>query len=688
MVVADLAGRIPILTLLIGLLFFISPKSHAGEYQVGTGMYDITGAAAESNLFGYVNLLSTDGLQQRLFSRAFIIADPGNSANRVVFVSADLGAIFQSVKLEVVKRLQADYGGLYNADNVMLTATHTHVGSGGLSHYPLQIIASYDNTLAGYSSQNFNAVVSGIVNSIARAHNNLAPGSVDLVQGELLGATKNRSLPGYNQNPDRVHFEHDTNKTMTVLRLSRDNGDEIGMINWFAIHNTSLSNQYTKLSGDNKGYAQHRFEKDKGTDHRHSSTFVAAFANSDEGDVVPSDGNANSAPGFEGSSNELANAEAAGLRQYLKAVELFDQPGTRLNGQLGFRHVWQNMEGFWVRPEFTGSGWQQLCSAARGVSFIAGGENGPSNISGVSEGMTIQNTGTNSIESIINGAPLVALLQVVSGGIGIGDDDPCQHDKPVLLSTGNLNWVPEVLPYQIFVIGNLAIIASPAEVTTMAGRRIRATVIDRLSSIGVDTAVIAGLANTYSGYLTTREEYQSQQYEGASTEFGKYNLAANLQTYTDLADALMNGSNLASTQPPDKINEYRAERIGVIADGKFFTERWGQALQNASASYAKGDTVKVVFRGGHPKNNLKTQSSYLVVQRKVGSSWVDHAFDWDWETEYRWKRRGIDRSDIEILWRIPQSTPNGEYRIRHFGHRKSWFRIRSYSGTSRSFTVN
>ena len=671
--------------LFVGSLILGVAKSHAGEYQVGTGMYDITGAAAESNMFGYVNLLATNGLQQRLFARAFII---GSGSDRVVFVSADLGAIFQSIKLEVVKRLERKYGGLYTDDNVMLTATHSHVATGGLSHYKLQIIASYDNTLAGYSSQNFEVVVSGIVKAIERAHDNLAPGSIDLVQGELAGATLNRSLAGYNQNPDRFDYDSDTNTAMTLLRLRKDSGEEVGMINWFAIHNTSLSNQYTKLSGDNKGYAQYRFEKDKGTDHRHAETFVAAFANSDEGDVVPIDGNANSAPGFEGSSDELSNAVSAGSRQYLKAVELYNQPGTRLSGSLAYKHVWQNMEDFWVKPEFTGNDWQQLCSAGRGVSFIAGGENGPSSIPGVSEGMTIQNTGTNAIESIINGAPFVALLQAGSGGLGLGQDDPCQHDKPVLLSTGNLNWVPEILPFQIFVVGSLAIIAAPAEVTTMSGRRIRAEVIDRLSSIGVDTAVIAGLANTYSGYLTTAEEYQTQQYEGASTEFGKYSLAAYIQTYAELSAALLDGSTLSSTQPPDKSNEYRPQRIGVIGDGKYGRERWGQALVDAQASYAKGSEVVVVFRGGHPKNNLKTQSSFLTVQRKQGSDWVDHAHDWDWETEYKWTRRGLDRSDIQITWRIPAETPSGEYRIKHDGHRKSWFRVRSYSGTSSTFSVD
>ena len=41
--------------------------------------------------------------------------------------------------------------------------------------------------------------------------------------------------------------------------------------------------------------------------------------------------------------------------------------------------------------------------------------------------------------------------------------------------------------------------------------------------------VIAGLTNTYSSYITTREEYGAQRYEGASTIFGPSTLDAYIQ---------------------------------------------------------------------------------------------------------------------------------------------------------------
>src|SRR5205814_4787529 len=76
------------------------------EYLVGAGIYDITGPAAEIVMMGYaVSTQKTSGIHMRLRSRAFII---GDGKKRVVFVSAELGMLFQMVKLKVSEKLAAD----------------------------------------------------------------------------------------------------------------------------------------------------------------------------------------------------------------------------------------------------------------------------------------------------------------------------------------------------------------------------------------------------------------------------------------------------------------------------------------------------------------------------------------------------------------------------------------------------
>ena len=64
---------------------------------------------------------------------------------------------------------------------------------------------------------------------------------------------------------------------------------------------------------------------------------------------------------------------------------------------------------------------------------------------------------------------------------------------------------------QILRIGQLMIAAVPGEFTTMAGRRLRQKLVEEAIANGASSntkAVIAGLANVYTHYITTFEEYQ------------------------------------------------------------------------------------------------------------------------------------------------------------------------------------
>ncbi len=674
----------------LALTGLMAAPAWAGEFLIGTGVYDITGPAAETGMFGYAAQQEVNGLHQRLRARAFIMQG-AQGGPRAVFVNADLGAAHESLKLAVIQRLQARYGALYRHDNVMLSATHTHVGSGGHAHHTLYILAAADKSGAGYDAQSFEAAVSGIVAAIERAHRNLAPGRIELVEGNLLGATRNRSLPAFRANPDAAALGHDTNKTMTVLKFRKDNGREVGMLNWYAIHPTSFSMKFTHISGDNKGYASQFFERRKGVNYSASETFVAAFANADEGDVVPTDGNAYSAPGYEGSPNEYANAEAAGQRQLHKAWELYTTPGRILPGVVDLRHQWVTMPGLAVAPAYSQPGGAVLCTAARGVSFAAGGENGPSNIPGITEGMTTSSAQLGTALQTFASSPLGGLVQTAFFGISSVVSDPCQSPKPTLLPTGALDWVPSVLPIQVIQVGALAIVGLPFEPTTMVGHRLRAQVRQQLAAKGVDTVVVAGLSNSYAGYLTTREEFEMQHYEGASNEFGPWALGAVQQTVAHLTQAMVSGAAVEPGLPPrDRTSALRLTRPGVAFDDKPLRESFGKVLQDAQPAYQAGQVVKASFRSGHPKNHLQTQDSFLRVERWQDGQWVAVAQDWDWETSYQWRREGIAYSVVDVVWRIPAGTPVGSYRLRHDGHWKNGWTgaINPYTGVSRAFRVD
>jgi neutral ceramidase len=117
---------------------------------------------------------------------------------------------------------------------------------------------------------------------------------------------------------------------------------------------------------------------------------------------------------------------------------------------------------------------------------------------------------------------------------------------------GDEPWTPTVLPFQVLRIGNLAIATIPAEPTTMAGRRVRALLQDSFANEGVEHTICAGYTNDYASYVTTEHEYQLQYYEGSSTLFGHWTLAASLSALQDCVRAMRSetGFWFAEAEPP------------------------------------------------------------------------------------------------------------------------------------------
>lgn len=660
----------------------------AGDYLIGAGIYDITGAVAETGAFGYADGKDMDGLHQRLYSHAFVLAEP-DGGRRVALVSVDLGAVFPSVKLAVTAGLRARFGSRYTDENVMIMASHTHVGTAGIAHETLYQIASVDGAGYWFDQRNLDTVTTGIVESIARADAHLEPGTVEFASGTLAGATRNRSAAAYRNNADADAFGTDINQTMTQLNFRAADGRPVGLLNWFAVHPTALSKDFTKISGDSKGFAQWAFENRMSSVPTDDRPFVAGFANNDEGDVVSTQGNAHSAPGFGGSDNEYLNAEMDGSRQFQRAERLWEEGGRRLSGPIDYRFRWVDFSDYTVEAEHTsGEGAQRLPAPARGFSFAAGGENGPSNIPGIHEGMTRDSFSVSDTINQIDPSALSGLAKFAFTA-SLPWQDPAQAEKPVLLPTGAWRWAPTLLPIQVFRIGSMAVLGLPTEVTTMSGRRLRQTALEAFTGSGVDIVEIGGLANAYMGYTTTREEYALQHYEGASTEFGPHQLGALQQEVARLSTALRNGTAVSSDRVPTLTRSRTVQRPGVMLDDKPLSQQFGQVLTQPRTSYHPGQTASAVFRAGHPKNDFRTMRSFTEVQRWNGTGWETYLTDRDWDTTYTWRREGASYSRTTVEWRIRAGTPAGRYRLVQSGDWKNGWngKVTPYTGISTEFTV-
>ena len=644
-----------------------APASAADGYQVGVGIADITGEAAEVGMLGYADpAQTTAGIASRQWARAFVVADGGGS--RVAFVSAEVDFVTQAVQVEVLRRLQARFPGAYTAQNLVLTATHTHSGPGGFSEYTL-----WNLTTLGFEAPVFEALVSGIARAVANAHATLAPGKVKFAEGTLAGANVNRSLEAFRLNPaaDKARFPDAVDRRMTVLRFEQG-GRAVGMLSFFATHGTSMTQTNHLISADNKGYAAHVIEHDvHGIPWAQRGGFVAAFAQTSAGDMSPNlRGGGAQGP----TDDEFENTRIIGRLQADKAQQLFDNATEELSGPLDARGRYVDFSGVDVAPQYTpDSQPHRTCPGAVGQNFTAGAEDGPGPPI-VEEGDLSTNPLLLAAGIVVNPTPL-AVRQ-------------CQAPKQVFLGTGSQNppWTPQVMPLQVLRIGQLVIGTAPGEFTIISGQR----VIDALrAQLPVQHVMLAGYANAYAGYVATPEEYDAQNYEGAATHFGRYTQSAYAQELAKLAAALRDGQPTPSTaQPLDLSSQRMSIRPGVVLDTPPLGKSFGSVITQPAASYPRGATVRADFVTGHPNNNLRDEGTFIEVQRQESGGWRTVSTDSEWQTIYRWKREYLSVSTAQITWTVPADAQPGTYRIVHHGDAKGLTgRITGFTGTTRTFTV-
>lgn len=633
-------------------------------YLIGRGMADVTGPAVGVQLWGFGRPDQIgEGIHIRQRSRAFVIAQADNPKKRLAFVSADLGSIDHHIALEVVDRLQQRIGADYTLNNVVITATHTHSGPGGYWH------PRSDSGLdGGLYPEHFEAIVAGITESITKAHADLQPGNITINTGEVSNAGVNRSNIAYLENPlaERQRFTGNTNTTMTLLKFVDDSG-AIGMLNWYALHPTAMNFYNRLVSGDHKGYASLKMEQQNGTTYASDDDFVAAFAQSDPGDVTPNTNLDNTGPG----ATDVETTQIMGERQLQVAQRLFQEASTPLTGPIDSRQLYVDFSNLKVADQFTGAGPQRTCPSAYGYSFAGGStEDGGAHFL-FEEGMTRQKAWLDWLIRLVTGAP--RWTQAVKD---------CQHPKPILFEsgTGDPPLQSQIHTVTLARIGQLVILALPVEVTTMAGRRLRETVMAELGD-WAGYFQLAGYANGYAGYVTTPEEYQLQQYEAAHTLHGQWSLPGYQQVASQLAQALESGLSRESAVEYD---DWRGKSVGLPlpqgpALGKTARARLGQARSLSTVSVAPGETVLAEFWSANPTAEYGAVDNYLAVEHKTPGGWQSVAKDGDWNTRVRW-RTEADGYLASLSWQVPTDAPAGVYRLVHFGFDKNRGRFSGQSG--------
>ncbi|MCW2750798.1 MAG: ceramidase [Aeromicrobium sp.] len=599
--------------------------SPAESFSVGRGVADITGEPWGTGMMGYgMPEQQTNGILTRQYARAFAFDD---GAQQVVLVVADIAMFFQATTAGVLERLSGLYGDRYTDRNVVLTATHTHCGPGGHGHHIL-----YNITTAGFHKRTYERIVSGVVEAISRADDDLAPSAVLLNRGELTTASANRSQAAFDLDPadDRVQFPGSVDTLTTLLRIERDD-TFVGAINWFAVHNTSMTNRNRLISSDNKGWAAYSWESEGAAARTADAALVTAFAQTNAGDISP---NLDLKPGRGPTKDERENTRIIGERQLAAAQALAVAAGEQLDPVVDTRLVYVDMARQVTDAGATGPG-------ILGASFAAGKlTDGP--------GSPLFDEGHNNpfferiSRRLYRRSPALAAVQ---------------SPKDMAIPVGLLHWSQERFPVQLIRIGSLYLVCLPFEVTIVSGLRIRRRVAEIIGA-DLDHVLCQGYANGFGHYVTTPEEYEFQNYEGGSTIFGRYELDALIAAAARLAGAMASGAPVEAGEPPAR----HRIRIPSPMGHPMLERKHPIAVLEAPRSAMTGETVAVQFAADHP--NAVIRPTYLLVEQQNGDVWATVADDSSLTTTIRWHRDRRLRWTATVTW---TAGDPGTYRVSYVG---------------------
>lgn len=688
----------------------------------------------EIALNGYANLdqIGT-GLRQRIYSRTFIVANPDNPEGTFIYIVLDAHSGDTAIRHGVLQGLAALGGeyARYGEHNLALTGTHSHSGPGAWMNYLLPQIPS-----KGFDKQSYQAIVDGTLLSIQRAHESLTLGRLTFGSIDIEDSNINRSPYAYLANPEeeRARYSSDVDKTLTMLRFDRVSDNKtMAVLTFFPVHGTSMYENNTLVTGDNKGVAEWLFERSVRGDTRFADDFVAGFSQSNVGDTSPNTLGAycedsglpcrfedstcggrtqpcrGRGPFFREKDEGAKSCFEIGRRQYAAAKELYNQMDsnpTRILGSSAVAsfHIYQNLSGYTFQSPFNSS-MLTTCSAALGFSFAAGTTDGPG---------AFDFTQNSSGPAESNPLWYVARAAIHQPS---KEQQECQAPKNILLDVGDVTepypWTPNIVDIQVLRVGQLLIIVSASEATTMSGRRWKEAVANHAKdvlSITDPLLVLGAPANTYAHYVATEEEYSVQRYEGASTLYGPNTLAAYINLTLTYLPYLGSSSEVSKLppfppgpSPPVNTNVSFSFITSVVYDGAPIGKSFGDVLSSPppDTTYGPGDIVNTTFVGANPRNNLRLESSFATVEKyNPGSNtWEVVRDDSDWNLLYRWERTStiFGFSEVTLQWQIedeyysvgnPKPLESGTYRMHYYGDSKNVLgRIESFEGIGGNFTV-
>ena len=585
-----------------------------------------------------------------------IVLDTGTQ--KAALVQVDLGGIPYAL-VQRVEQLIADAG--IPIENVIIAATHTHSSTG-----PIWPTESSGYALLGgdaFDPRVFDHTARAIARSIVVANSYKVPAKAGIATTRITDASRNRNFEPFRKNEDvpkeeAAAREASIDPQMTVIRVDEADGRPIGVWSNFAIHETSFGDENLLFSGDNAGYTERIVERAirddarrRGKPARRPETVVNVWTNSNEGDISP-----------DGGADKLeTEAPAAPSQEKAPEPEKLQYTANSFTGaHMAGLKVARGMLRAWRRAARSMTSDVDLGVQRRFVAFD--GES--------AEGEPVGPNGVLGAGGIVADDGTCAPFDNAAG--------PGQGRKQPLLGGPGDSLVPGTQPISLVRIGGLGIAAVPSEVTKQMGIRMRAAV-KSASGGALGDVILAGLANGYSSYTSTPEEYDACHYEGSFTLFGRRQGPLYRDALSSVAKAMFGGEAYEGDPAPS----YPASEAGAFPEPEP-TPDAGTPVEQPAGSVKRYGRVKMSWNGGHPSIDAPRARALVRTERM---------------TRKGWKKFTTDDSFYDILEREPESDvwtttlqttecmPAGRYRFLIRGRADKGNGVEEYRIESKAFEL-
>jgi neutral ceramidase len=452
-----------------------------GELLAGVAEVDITPPPGLPKAGYSANAHDGVGFRTRLRARVFHLRSGRTS---IAIVACDLlggSSVLQRLVADAVaERTDIPLAG------IMVGATHTHAGPGqflGTDFYN-----RFASNRSGFDPAWAQFLVDRIAGAVVEAHDTRRPARIAVGTTEVWGWTRNRSLDPHVHNADVTDRRTDPqrkwvsiNPELHLLRVDAADGDRepLGALVVFSVHGTGISMHTKEYNADLWAYLVGDLDRRIEIDAGRRSTVGA----------------------IEGTHADVAPAIRPGRAGHVEAQRIGRGIGEEAHG------LWRRLEAALGDRVALGCGLRELdLEASRSIDGIELPRRpavGAALVAGATENVT----------------PVIWRMRPFKAGAPKRRGTRNPQGAKWVIGTRWLQGVvlplrsfPRVIPVQLLRIGDGTIVGLPFEITTETGRRVAAAVGDH--------TIVSSVANEYSGYVATAEEYSRQYYEGGHTLYG------------------------------------------------------------------------------------------------------------------------------------------------------------------------